>query len=51
MSLDLLRGGAYQIFNVMYSTQGAELLYPGGVNGVIGGYHNNSDSGRMQVYP
>ena len=50
MSLSPLQSGTYQIFNVLYSTQDADLIYPGGVDGTIGGYQNNSDSGRMQVH-
>ena len=45
-----ITNGVYKIFNVAYPNQVADLLYPGGVNGTIGGFRNNDDSKRNQVY-
>ena len=50
MSLNITNG-VYKIFNVAYPNQVADLLYPGGVNGTIGGFRNNEGSKRNQVYP
>ena len=50
MSLNITTG-VYKIFNVAYPNQVVDLLYPGGVNGTIGGFRNNEGSKRNQVYP
>jgi hypothetical protein len=49
MSVANITNGVYKIFNVAYPNQVADLLYPGGANGTIGGFRNNG-SKRNQVY-
>ncbi|KAG8221666.1 hypothetical protein J3R82DRAFT_1951 [Butyriboletus roseoflavus] len=49
MSLSVpIPDGVYQIFNVAFSNQDADLVYPGGPTGYIGGWQNNTESQRMQ---